>query len=144
MSDISNFVQRGTDTMLGLSKVSPVSPVSHGPCVQPITFWNGAALHRLRRHPTLFATWYLCVPKGAELTSLRGGLFAPLPAGFRRLWPPLIDCRLVACHLTCKCNRLNGLCHKKGLFHGMLHSYATPLARDAIDVEALRYSVLEC
>ena len=73
-----------------------------------------------------------------------GGLFAPFPAGFRRLWPPLIDCRLVACHLTCKCNRLNGLCHKKGLFHGMLHSYATPLARDAIDVEALRYSVLEC
>ena len=35
--------------------------------------------------------WHLCVPKGAEMTSLRGGmLFAPLPAGFRRLlWPPL-------------------------------------------------------
>ena len=27
--------------------------------------------------------WHLCVPKGAELTSLRGGVpFAPLPAGF--------------------------------------------------------------
>ena len=72
------------------------------------------------------------------LTFLRGGLFAPLPTGFRRLWPPLVDCRLVARHLTCKRNRLNGLCHKKRLFHGMLHSYATPLARDAIDVEALR------
>ena len=72
----------------------------------------------------------------------RVGLFAPLPAGFRRLWPPLIDRRLVACHWTCKCNRLNGLCHKKGLFHGMPHSYVTPLARDAVDVEALRYSVL--
>ena len=44
MSDISNFVQRGTDTKLGLSKVSPVSPVSHGPCVQPINFCYGAAL----------------------------------------------------------------------------------------------------
>ena len=75
MSDISNFVQRGTDTMLGLSKVSPVSPVSHGPCVQPITFCNGAALHIPRRHPTLFAIWHLCVPKSAELTSLRGGPF---------------------------------------------------------------------
>ena len=101
-------------------------------------------LHRPRRHPTLFAIWHLWVPKGAELTSLRGGLFAPLPAGFRRLWPPLIDRRLVACHWTCKCNRLNGLCHKKGLFHGMPHSYATPLARDAVDVEALRYSALGC
>ena len=35
--------------------------------------------------------WHLCAPKGAEMTSLLGGmLFAPLPAGFRRLlWPPL-------------------------------------------------------
>ena len=33
---------------------------------------------------TLF--WHLRVPKGAEMTSLRGGVpFAPLPAGFRRL-----------------------------------------------------------
>ena len=52
--------------------------------------------------------------------------FAPLPAGFRRLlWPPLIDHRLVTCLWTCKC-KLYGLCHKKGLFHGMQHSYATP------------------
>ena len=37
--------------------------------------------------------WHLCVPKGAEMTSLRGGeTFAPLPAGFRRLlWPPLSE-----------------------------------------------------
>ena len=38
---------------------------------------------------------------------------------------------------------LNGLRHKKGLFQGMLRSYATPCAKDAIDVEALRYTVLE-
>ena len=80
--------------------------------------------------------------KGAELTSLRGGCpFAPLPAGFRRLlWPPLVDHRLVTCHWTCKCNQLHGLCHKKGLFHGMLHSYATPFDMDAADFGALRYS----
>ena len=37
--------------------------------------------------------WHLCVPKGAEMTSLRGEVpFAPLPAGFRRLlWPPLSE-----------------------------------------------------
>ena len=29
--------------------------------------------------------WHLRAPKGAEMTSLRGGMpFAPLPAGFRR------------------------------------------------------------
>ena len=34
---------------------------------------------------------HLYVPKGAEMTFLRGEvLFAPSPAGFRRLlWPPL-------------------------------------------------------
>ena len=42
---------------------------------------------RLGRTPL----WHRCVPKGAEMTSLRGGeLFALLPAGFRRsLWLPL-------------------------------------------------------
>ena len=74
MSDISNFVQRGTDTMLG-PKISPVSPVSHGPCMQPITFCNGAALHRPRRHPTLLAIWHLWVPMCAKLTSLQGRPF---------------------------------------------------------------------
>ena len=37
--------------------------------------------------PLCLLLWHLCVPKSAELTSLRG-LFAPLSAGFRRLWPP--------------------------------------------------------
>ena len=68
--------------MLGLSKVSPVSPVSHGPCMQPTTFCNGAVLHRPRRHSTLFAIWYLWVPNGAELTSPRGGLFAQFLQAF--------------------------------------------------------------
>ena len=47
--------------------------------------------HFSRLGHTLF--WHLCVPKGAEMTSLRGGmLFAPLPAGFRRLlWPRLLN-----------------------------------------------------
>ena len=64
--------------MLGLSKVSPVSPVSHGPCMQSITFCNGAALHRPRRHPTLLAIWHLWVPMCARLTSLRGAAFSHL------------------------------------------------------------------
>ena len=73
--------------------------------------------------------WHLCAPKGAVLTSLRGGVtFAPLPAGFRRLlWPPLFDHRLVTCFWTCKCNQLHGLCYKKGFFHGMQHSYRCSL-----------------
>ena len=85
--------------------------------------------------------WHLGVPKG-ELTSLRGGVpFRTLTCRHRRwLWPPLIDHRLVTCHWTCKCNQLHGLCHKKGIFHGMLHSYATPFDMDAADVGALRYS----
>ena len=33
--------------------------------------------------------WYLWVPNGAELTSPRGGSLRAIPAGFRRLWPPL-------------------------------------------------------
>ena len=53
--------------MLGQSKVSPVS---HGPCTQQITFCNDAALHGFWGHPVLAH----CVPKGAELTSLRGGV----------------------------------------------------------------------
>ena len=69
--------------------------------------------------------WHLCVPKGAELPSLRGGVpFAPLPAGFRRsLSPPPLDHRLATCLWTCQCNQLHGLCYKKGLFHGMQHSF---------------------
>ena len=46
--------------------------------------------------------WHLCVPKGAEMTSLRGGVpFAPLPAGSRRLlWPPLSEYYELLCLLT--------------------------------------------
>ena len=86
MSDISNFVQRGTDTMLG-------GPMSH-------LFWNNfcndAAFLKVRGHPF----WHLCVLKGAEMTSLQEEPFAPLPAGFRRLlWPPLSK----HCQLRCLC-----------------------------------------
>ena len=50
----------------------------------------------MTQHITKFGVtpfWHHCVPKGAELTSLRGGVpFAPLHAGFRRLlWPPLSE-----------------------------------------------------
>ena len=71
--------------------------------------------------------WHLCVPKGAEMTSLRGGEpFAPLPAGFRRLlWPPLSEHYLLLCLLTCMCNQLHGLCYKKGIFHGMIYIATT-------------------
>ena len=46
--------------------------------------------------------WHLCVPKGAEMTSLWGGVpFAPLPAGSRRLlWPPLSEHYELLCLLT--------------------------------------------
>ena len=78
MSDISNFVQRGTDTMLGW--------------VQRFTCFTRALHatdHFLQQHFTEIGDtpfWHLWVPKGAEMTSLRGGApFAPLPAGFRRL-----------------------------------------------------------
>ena len=59
--------------------------------------------------------WHLCVPKGAEMTSLWGGeTFAPLPAGFRRLlWPPLPEHYQLLCLLTCMCNQLQGLRYKK-------------------------------
>ena len=118
MSDISNFVQRSTDTMLGQSNVSPVS---HGPCAQLTTFCNDAALHGFRRHR--FGT-FVC--RRVLSWPPFGGVcpFAPLPAGSRRLlWPPLFDRRLVTCLWTCKCNQLHGLCYKKGFFHGMQHSY---------------------
>ena len=47
--------------------------------------------------------WHLCVPKGAEMTSLRGEVpFALLPAGFRRLlWPPLSELYQLRCLWTC-------------------------------------------
>ena len=67
--------------MLGELKVSHVS---HGPCTQQD---NAFAMtqHFSRLGHTPF--WHLCVPKGAEMTSLRGGeTFAPLPAGFRRCY----------------------------------------------------------
>ena len=78
MSDISNFVQRGTDTVLGW--------------VLFHLFHTGLARNRtifaMTQHFTKLGDtpfWHLCVPKGAEMTSLWGGVpFAPLPAGSRR------------------------------------------------------------
>ena len=74
------------------------------------------------REVFVILAWHLCVPKGAEMTSLRGGeTFAPLPAGFRRLlWPPLPEHYQLLCLLTCMRNQLQGLCYKKGFFHGMI------------------------
>ena len=80
--------------------------------------------------------WHLCVPKGAEMTSLRGGeTFAPLPAGFRRLlWPPLPERYQLLCLLTCMCNQLHGLRYKKGFFHGMICIATTDPLRQGSDL----------
>ena len=88
---------------------STVSPVSHGPCAQQDNAF-ATTQHFSRLGHTPF--WHLCVPKGAEMTSLRGGEpFAPLPAGFRRLlWPPLPEHDQLLCLLTCVCDQLQGLC----------------------------------
>ena len=91
-----------------------VSPVSHGPCTQQNKFCNDAACHEVRGHPV----WHHCVPKGAELTSLRGSVPFALTCRFRRLpWPPLSEYHQLLCLCTCKCNQLNGLCYKNGFWH---------------------------
>ena len=80
---------------------------------------------RLGHTPFLLAP--LCA-EGAEMTSLRGGEPFALPAGFRRLlWPPLPEHYQLLCLLTCMCNQLQGLCYKKGFFHGMICVATTDL-----------------
>ena len=77
-----------------------------------------------------------CKAKGAEMTSLWGGEpFAPLPAGFRcLLWPPLPEHHQLLCLVTCVCNQLHGLCHKKGFFHGMICVATTDPLRQGSDL----------
>ena len=50
MSDIANFVQRGTDIMLGELNVSQVS---HGPCthLSPIPFFGTVVCRRVLGRP---------------------------------------------------------------------------------------------
>ena len=133
MSDISNFVQRGSPkfhlfhTGLARSRSLFFAMTQQFTDLEDAPFVVFGTFGRRR---------VLCCPPFGGVCP-----FAPLPAGFRRLlWPPLIDHRLVTCLWTCKCNQLYGLCHKKGLFHGMQHSYATPFDMDATGVGALRYS----
>ena len=62
--------------------------------------------------------WHLRVPKGAEMTSLAHPYLQAFVVRYDR---HLLYHQLV-CHWTCERNQLNGLCHKKGFFHGMKHS----------------------
>ena len=67
MSDISNFVQRGTDIMLGELNVSQVS---HGPCTHLSPF---AIKQRRTDTSDIPFFWHRGVPKGVGSASPRGG-----------------------------------------------------------------------
>ena len=67
MSDISNFVQRGTDIMLGELNVSQVS---HGPCTHLSPF---AIKQRRTDSSDIPPFWHRGVPKGVGSASPRGG-----------------------------------------------------------------------
>ena len=126
MSDISNFVQRGTGIMLGELKVH--------------MFHTGLARSRSPFAITQRLTdsldipfWHRCVPKGAGFASPRGGCARftlscrLLSLGFAAtVWL----CR-AACDWPCMRHQLNRSCCKYGLFHGLLlrscHSRSTGL-----------------
>ena len=78
MSDISNFVQRGTDIMLG---ELTVSHVSHGPCTNLSLF---AITQRLTDASDI-PFWHRCVPKVLGLPP-HGEVVpgSPFAAGFSR------------------------------------------------------------
>ena len=112
MSDISNFVQRGTDIMLGELNVSQVS---HGPC----THFSPFAIKQRRADssdipflaPLCAEGCWVCLPTGRWCPSCR-----LLSLGIAAV----IEFCLAACDWPCKRHRLNGLCYKYGLFHGLL------------------------
>ena len=84
MSNIANFVQRGTYTMLG--QVHGLTCFTRALRATERCFCNDDHFSKLGHTPF----WHLCVPKGAEMTSLRGGeTFAPLPAGFHLYVQPV-------------------------------------------------------
>ena len=124
MSDISNFVQRGTDIMLGELNVSHVS---HGPCTHLSLF---AITQRLTDSSDI-PYWHRCVPKGVGSASPRGGCARftlscrLLSLGIAAMFE---SCR-AACDWSCMRHQLNGLCCKNGLFHGLLlrssHTWST-------------------
>ena len=115
MSDISNFVQRGTDIMLGELNVSQVS---HGPCMHlsPLPLNSAAQTH------VTSPFWHRGVPKGVGSASLRGGgARFTLSCRFLSLGiAAVIEFCLAACGWPCMRHRLNGLCYKFGLFQGLL------------------------
>ena len=115
MSDIANFVQRGTDIMLGEFNVSQVS---HGPCTHLSPF-----AIKLRRTDTCdIPFWHRGVPKGVGSASPRGGgARFTLSCRFLSLGiAAVVDSGLAARDWPCMRHRLNGLCYKYGLFQGLL------------------------
>ena len=67
--------------------------------------------------------WHLRAPKGAEMTSFREVCLShPYLQAFVVCYDRHLLHHQLICLWTCKCNQLNGLCHKKGFFHGMKQS----------------------
>ena len=97
---------------LGKSEASDTPRLRQRAFLPPVARASG--IRKRVAHASVFSHtsrfWHLCVPKGAEMTSPRGGeTFAPLPAGFRRLlWPPLSEHYQQLCLLTCVCNHCWG------------------------------------